>query len=179
MIRGNIKARAEINGNIKSTGGVSGGLTAGTGGGGSTVSITPVLEVGEKIADFVIDDVPGELFAPSPIRYSVIKKKLYTNSNITNPANITLDESINDFDFILFDVYRTSYNQYHMPAFIYSKEQLVDIINNNQSIFFTGWVSNNEFVCYKFTNDRVLYKSEEGGYMLILNIYGIRLGAVV
>ena len=35
------------------------------GGGGSTVSITPTLQSGTKIADFEIDDVPGVLYAPS------------------------------------------------------------------------------------------------------------------
>lgn len=41
------------------------GTPSGGGGGGSTVSITPTLQSGTKIADFEIDDVPGELYAPS------------------------------------------------------------------------------------------------------------------
>lgn len=111
--------------------------------------------------------------------YNIVKQKLFENNGTSNPNNIVLSQSVNDYDFILFDIYRTSYNQYHMPAFIYSKEQLNAIINNNQSLFFMGWASNNEFVCYKFTDSNNLYKNEEGGYMLILAIYGIRLGAIV
>ena len=38
---------------------------SGGGGGGSTVSITPTLQSGTKIADFEIDSVPGVLYAPS------------------------------------------------------------------------------------------------------------------
>lgn len=37
----------------------------GGGGGGSAVSITPTLSTGTKIADFEIDGVPGELYAPT------------------------------------------------------------------------------------------------------------------
>ena len=37
----------------------------GGGGGGSTVTITPTLSSGTKIADFEIDGDPGELYAPS------------------------------------------------------------------------------------------------------------------
>lgn len=37
----------------------------GGGGGGSAVSITPTLSTGTKIADFEIDGVPGELYAPA------------------------------------------------------------------------------------------------------------------
>lgn len=36
----------------------------GSGGGGSTVTITPTLATGTKIADFEIDGTPGELYAP-------------------------------------------------------------------------------------------------------------------
>ena len=38
----------------------------GGGGGGSTVTITPTLESGTKIADYSIDDVDGSLYAPTP-----------------------------------------------------------------------------------------------------------------
>lgn len=40
-------------------------LWKGGGSGGSTVTITPTLTEGEKIADYTIDDTSGELFAPS------------------------------------------------------------------------------------------------------------------
>lgn len=40
-------------------------ITDGQGGGGSTVSITPTLSSGTKIAEFEIDGVSGELFAPN------------------------------------------------------------------------------------------------------------------
>lgn len=37
----------------------------GGGGGGSTISITPTLSSGTKIADYEIDGVQGSLYAPS------------------------------------------------------------------------------------------------------------------
>lgn len=39
--------------------------SGGGGGGGSTVSITPILATGTKIADFEIDGDEGSLYAPS------------------------------------------------------------------------------------------------------------------
>lgn len=47
-----------MHGGIEYSGGGSGG------GGGSTVTITPTLDTGIKIADFTIDGVSGELYAP-------------------------------------------------------------------------------------------------------------------
>lgn len=38
---------------------------SGGGGGGSTVTITPTLATGTKIADYSIDGVNGELYAPN------------------------------------------------------------------------------------------------------------------
>ena len=40
------------------------------GGGGSTVDIDPTLSSGTKIADYEIDGVAGELYAPTPVTYN-------------------------------------------------------------------------------------------------------------
>ena len=49
-------------------------------GGGSTVSITPTLLTGEKVADYSIDGVSGSLYAPasggSDISYSTTERKI-------------------------------------------------------------------------------------------------------
>jgi hypothetical protein len=52
-----------MQGTISFDGTLSGGITDG-GGGGSEVTITPVLTEGTKIADYNIDGTPGELYAP-------------------------------------------------------------------------------------------------------------------
>ena len=175
-----------ITGNIKDRVVMSAQQTAGAGGTSNyeelenLPSINNVELKGNKSGHDLglanLSDIP--IIPPTPV-YRIIKTNLWENTETGNPNTIELNDSIYNYDFILFDVYRTSYNQYHMPAFIYSIEQLTQIIANNQSMFFMGWSSNNEFVCYKFTDDENLYKNEEGGYMKILNIYGIKLGAIV
>lgn len=55
-----------MQGNIDFTGSLSGSI-AGGGGGGSDVTITPTLESGTKIADYTINDIPGVLYAPTPV----------------------------------------------------------------------------------------------------------------
>ena len=55
-----------MEGSINFSGTLSGDISGGGGGGGSEVTITPTLETGTKIADYTIDDVSGELYAPTP-----------------------------------------------------------------------------------------------------------------
>lgn len=54
-----------MQGNIDFTGSLTGSI-AGSGGGGSNVTITPTLESGTKIADYTIDSTSGSLYAPTP-----------------------------------------------------------------------------------------------------------------
>lgn len=54
-----------MQGTISFDGTLSGGITGG-GGGGSEVTITPVLTEGTKIADYSIDGESGSLYAPDP-----------------------------------------------------------------------------------------------------------------
>ena len=52
-IRGNLSTQARLSGNLYRSGG-----------GGSTVTIEPVYNSGIKIADYSIDEDPGEIFIP-------------------------------------------------------------------------------------------------------------------
>lgn len=54
-----------MQGSINFDGTLSGSI-AGGGGGGSEVTITPILQSGTKIADFTIDEESGSLYAPTP-----------------------------------------------------------------------------------------------------------------
>lgn len=179
MVRGNINARAEINGNINSTGGVSGGLTAGTGGGGSTVSITPVLEVGEKIADFVIDDVPGELFAPSPIRYSLVKHVLYSNVNgAPRFTPLELTHNFDDYDII----YMKISNPRDISAFnLYTHHSFMPIMYAPGERISIQALYGQRVVDIVFSGNTCEIVRTDGDYNdnTIYEIIGIRLGAVV
>lgn len=54
-----------MDGSISFSGTLAGSIADGGGGGGSTVTITPTLESGTKIADFSIDSETGSIYAPS------------------------------------------------------------------------------------------------------------------
>lgn len=66
---------------------------SGGGGGGSTVDIDPTLSSGTKIADYEIDGVAGELYAPTPVTYSA-----GSNVQINNGVISATDTTYNDYD---------------------------------------------------------------------------------
>lgn len=60
--------------------------------GGSTVTITPTLESGTKIADFTIDETSGVLYAPtpeSPIEYSAGANIQISEENVISATDTT------------------------------------------------------------------------------------------
>lgn len=63
-------------------------LFANGGGGGSVVSITPTLSSGIKIADYSINGVGGELYAPSggggSVPFIDVSNHIYTSGNISS-----------------------------------------------------------------------------------------------
>lgn len=63
-MQGSISFDGGLNGSIVSSGSLSGSID--TSGSGSTVTIQPTLFEGQKIADYTIDGVGGELYAPEP-----------------------------------------------------------------------------------------------------------------
>lgn len=88
-----------MQGTISFDGTLSGGITGG-GGGGSEITITPVLTEGTKIADYDIDGTPGELYAPDPeaLPGTIVTKTLrkYNDTTQTKIATVTtLDTSNN------------------------------------------------------------------------------------
>jgi hypothetical protein len=75
------------------------------GGGGSTVTITPTLSTGTKIADFSIDGQNGELYAPQGgggggSGYS--ETTLFTGTYQTYRGEITLDDDLDNYDLVIF-----------------------------------------------------------------------------
>lgn len=62
-MQGSINFNGGLNGSIVSSGSLSGSID--TSGSGSTVTIQPTLFEGQKIAEYTIDGVDGELYAPT------------------------------------------------------------------------------------------------------------------
>lgn len=80
-----------MDGSINFIGSLSGSIDEG-GGGGSNVSITPILESGTKIAEYTIDDENGELYAPSNIVNDIQLNTTYPSDydSIVNENGIAL-----------------------------------------------------------------------------------------
>lgn len=65
----------------------------------TTVSITPELGAGTKIAEYEIDGVTGELYAPGGSNESVIRKTILYNTPTTSVnTEITLSDDITKYD---------------------------------------------------------------------------------
>lgn len=71
-----------MQGTITFDGTVSGGISRG-GGGSSNVSITPTVTEGTKIADYEVNGIPGELYAPDPEAFTAQSPLLISNNVIS------------------------------------------------------------------------------------------------
>lgn len=95
------------------------------GGGGSDVSITPTLSTGTKIADFEIDGVSGELYAPTGGGGGTNAQWTQTQTSGTKIAEITIDN-------VSQDVYDSTWSGTHAEY-----ELVKNDLPNGTKIFFT------------------------------------------
>lgn len=180
MIRGNIQGRGTVGGDIGGRRGVNGNITNGSGG-GSTVSITPVLETGVKIADYEIDGESGELFAPSPVNYNIIKYDLYHAPDINGApfsVEIQLNDNINNYDIIGILI---SNPTDITNANIYCTQFVMPLmINDGKLLSFQPYGT--RVLNYSIQNDVLIQTISTGDhpyYNRVYQIWGIKLGAIV
>lgn len=99
-----------MEGTINFEGTLSGGISGG-GGGGSTVTITPTLESGTKIADYSIDSTSGSLYAPTPeeLPDTIVTKALrkYNDTSQTKIMTVTTYDKENEQE-VSQDIYAPS-----------------------------------------------------------------------
>lgn len=99
-----------MQGTISFDGTLSGGITGG-GGGGSEVTITPVLTEGEKIADYSINGESGSLYAPEAeaLPSTIVTKALrkYNDTSQTKILTITTLDTENSQE-VSQDIYAPS-----------------------------------------------------------------------
>lgn len=99
-----------MQGTISFDGTLSGGITGG-GGGGSEVTITPVLTEGEKIADYSIDGESGSIYAPEAeaLPSTIVTKALrkYNDTSQTKIMTVTTYDKENDQE-VSQDIYAPS-----------------------------------------------------------------------
>ena len=129
----------------------------GGGGGGSAVSITPTLSTGTKIADFEIDGVPGELYAPTGGGgggggSSQTVADIIWSGSVTPPTtgtDITLNHAISDYDFIAFTVNQNS--GYDSIIIIPVNELTI-----GESYIETGYGGSQMDVYFDYTSDTII-----------------------
>lgn len=155
-IRGNLSTQGRLRGNLYRSGG------------GSSITIDPVYNSGIKIADYNIDGEAGELYIPQVGHTETI---LYSNDGVTNPATITLSDSILNYDTLYFTLVRTFDG---IPDSIINPSYLTSVMSTDYVFNLFGWSGNNEFVLYKLTNNTTLTKQLEGGYLYIKSITGVK-----
>lgn len=180
MIRGNIQGRGAVGGNL--TNGI---------GGGSTVSITPTLETGVKIADFEIDGESGELFAPSQPTYGILTDDiiLWTNPTLTVASGIiTLSDKLKNYDYFYFDYYSPNDSQNYTqcaqtPLYPIPKTNNTDFIHEGSWAVYPTY-GNRSLDCYcddLNSYNMYLFGSGQWDWPLILyRIHGVkhRIGVV-
>lgn len=121
--------------------------TVGGGGGGSSVTITPTLSSGTKIADYSIDEVSGSLYAPSGGGGggSYTETILFDNQGGSAPATITLLDDYTNYDMLVFVLLRLADGR----RYKYEVPYHVSSLNVGDSI---QLVSYTEYASYDITN---------------------------
>ena len=153
----------------------------GGGGGGSAVSITPTLSTGTKIADFEVDGVPGELYAPTGGGGG-------GGGNGNGKADLIYRAVDTSFVDIAFDI--SKYDLYIINAsdslsqsgetYTVTREALKYYMDNN--ITFCGWPyrssSANALIQYLVTSNG--FEADDHALdFVITSIYGINTGTIL
>lgn len=119
----------------------------GGGGGGSSVTITPTLSSGTKIADYSIDGASGSLYAPSGGGGggSYTETILFDNQGGVAPATITLLDDYTNYNVLVFILLSSADGRQYK----YEVPYLVSSLNVGDSI---QLVSYDEYASYDITN---------------------------
>ena len=165
-----------IRGNLSTTGRLRANLAVG---GGSEVTITPTYNSGIKIADYTIDGEEGEIYIPND---GVTIETLYTRQfNTNNPTTITLSESFNNFDFILFYFTKRDDNSYYdyLPIQYFTTDILNDALNGAMTgrsnvLNISGWQPGDQYLRITVTNETTLNIVRNDSKLLLHKISGVK-----
>lgn len=98
---------------------------------------------------------------------------LFENTGTTNPDTITLDDSIFDYDVIVIHAVRTFDGDVNSVINVF---YLTSLLGVNYIVNILGWEGNNEFILYTITDNTTLSLSNQGGYLYVDKIIGIKHG---
>lgn len=143
--------------------------------GGGTISLVYIKKDSTIIPNPTGAEIPltgleinGEKFK---IKSSVTKNVLYTNTGISNPETITLDDDYTNYDILSFRFFRDADGIPDNSVYITIDTQILEI---NQTISFMGWAGSNEYVLYKLTDSHTLTRIMNGSNFLIKKIAGTK-----
>lgn len=174
----------------------------GGGGTGSTVTITPTLESGEKIADYSINGTPGELYAPEGGGTEVVanpedeatdvlekikigddilsipaggfpyKDTLIFDTNVTSDGTFALLDSIDNYDALLISGYCAAGSNQPIVSIFVTKSEFY-----TQKFTLLSTVGmNTRRVFIDFPDDTHVRTDAIEGDISLRNIYGINFG---
>lgn len=126
-----------------------------SGGGGSTVTITPTLSTGTKIADFEVDGTPGELYAPTGGGgggSGYTETTLFTGSIYTTAGEITLNDDIDNYDqIVIWTTWSVTSAQGAVPFMVDTKYFVETFLYNNGSTS----AADPHLFCFLYTNQYI------------------------
>lgn len=138
-----------------------------SGGGGSSVIANPIGTPTDILDTIEIDNVIYEIVGGGGGGSSVTT--LFENSGTTNPATITLDDNLTNYDIILFQLGATSGDAIFTMTYNVADLTVGDTIGAGSA--------NSIFVWYYYTNSTTLTLRVSAGNVYMSTIIGIKLGS--
>lgn len=110
-------------------------------GGGSSITITPSLESGTKVADYTIDETSGSLYAPTPTEYTAGTNVQISEENVISATDTTY----------------TAGNNITIENGVISATQNENIYSTTETVI-GKWVDNSNIyrICKQITNSLTL-----------------------
>lgn len=146
------------------------------GGGGSNVDIEPIIPLGNKvkIADYSIDGVEGELWAPAGGNGEALKEEIYTNSG-SSAGDIVLDEDYTTYDLLFFNLVKnTGDDQYITVNSVETSK-----IANGDLFQLMGGSAGGDWLRYEVIDEThfTLDNSSSSSSVYVSSIVGVGLGS--
>lgn len=153
----------------------------GGGGGGSTVSITPTLQSGTKIADFEIDGDAGELYAPAGGGGAGVVTPLWSGTLSTQGGTATLSQSYKNFNILIIKWSAQANTDYYQDNIVIPT---AEIVNGQTYQFGASFIRSTSQLCQMafsmsndttFTLDQIQISGAQAG-VTVQAIYGVNVG---
>lgn len=117
-------------------------------------------------------DGEGNFTTPPSGGGSYSETVLFENAGTSNPASITLDDSLFNYDIIVIRAVRTFDG---VPNSVINTMYLTSLLDVTYILNILGWSGNNEFILYTITNNLTLTLTNVGNALYIDKLIGVNL----